>query len=301
MARLLVDALSLRLLSRSDWPVSRRIDGCCAGPLSRQPFFAPAPPQTGDPVAGSRAATQAMKEGRFDDAARIYRELLRPLPDDPGLLMNLGMALAMAGHEAEAIAPLERAITLKPTLVPAQLFLGTSYLALGAAGQGRFRPLQRVVAAQPANIEYRRLLARAYAESGRPLEAADRAAAGSPSSRPRCRRRGMRCSTPTTPWRRMRWRPSQDECRQRPTGRSCCSPTRCSPTAASPTRSRSTARRSTALPSMVTHSRLDREHLRADGHADWAAIERAKAASPWRSAPSARRSVRFAPAATARR
>ena len=39
----------------------------------------------------------------------IYRELLQPLPDEPGLLMNLGMALAMGGHEAEALAPLERA------------------------------------------------------------------------------------------------------------------------------------------------------------------------------------------------
>ena len=134
-------------------------------------FIAPAPAQAGDPAAGSRAATQAMNEGRFEDAARIYRELLRPLPDEPGLLMNLGMALAMAGREAEAIGPLERATTLKPTLVPAQLFLGTSYLALGSPDKA-VRPLQRVTAAQPANIEYRRLLARAYAESGRPLDAA---------------------------------------------------------------------------------------------------------------------------------
>ncbi len=127
--------------------------------------------QTGDPAARSRAATQAMNDGRFEEAVRIYRELLQPLPDEPGLLMNLGMALAMAGREAEAIAPLERATTLKPTLVPAQLFLGTSYLALGASDKA-IRPLQRVTAAQPANVEYRQLLARAYAASGRALEAA---------------------------------------------------------------------------------------------------------------------------------
>jgi tetratricopeptide (TPR) repeat protein len=127
--------------------------------------------QTGDPAARSRAATQAMNDGRFEEAVRIYRELLQPLPDEPGLLMNLGMALAMAGREAEAIAPLERATTLKPTLVPAQLFLGTSYLALGASDKA-IRPLRRVSAAEPANLEYRRLLARAYSESGRALEAA---------------------------------------------------------------------------------------------------------------------------------
>jgi tetratricopeptide (TPR) repeat protein len=112
-----------------------------------------------------------MKNGRFEEAVRIYRELLQPLPDDPGLLMNLGMALAMAGREAEAIAPLERATTLKPAQIPAQLFLGTSYLALGASDKA-IRPLQRVTAAQPANVEYRRLLARAYSESGRAIDAA---------------------------------------------------------------------------------------------------------------------------------
>jgi tetratricopeptide (TPR) repeat protein len=127
--------------------------------------------QTGDPAARSRAATQAMSDGRYEDAVRLYRELLQPLPDEPGLLMNLGMALAMAGREAEAIAPLERATTLKPTLIPAQLFLGTSHLALGASDKA-IRPLQRVTAAQPGNVEYRQLLARAYAASGRPLEAA---------------------------------------------------------------------------------------------------------------------------------
>ena len=69
----------------------------------------PARAQSADPAARSRAATHAMNEGRFDEAARIYRELLQALPDEAGLLMNLGMALAMGGHEAEAIAPLERA------------------------------------------------------------------------------------------------------------------------------------------------------------------------------------------------
>src|SRR5688572_12838974 len=120
------------------------------------------PPQASDLAARSRAATQAMSDGRFEEAVRIYRELLRPLPDEPGLLMNLGMALAMAGREAEAIGPLERAASLQPTLVPAQLFLGTSYLGLGASDKA-IRPLQRVTAAQPANVEYRQLLARAYA------------------------------------------------------------------------------------------------------------------------------------------
>ena len=111
-----------------------------------------------------------MQKGSFDEAAVMYQELVRAVPGDAGLLMNLGMALAMGGHEAEAIGPLERAITLKPALVPAQLFLGSSYLALGDAGKA-VPPLKRAVAAEPSNLEYRQLLARAYVESNRAMDA----------------------------------------------------------------------------------------------------------------------------------
>ena len=111
-----------------------------------------------------------MNDGRFDDAARIYRDLLQALPDEAPLLMNLGMALAMGGHEPEAIAPLERAIAINPKLFPAHLFLGSSYLALGQP-QKAIGPLKQVVSARPADVEHRRSLAQAYAEAGRPAEA----------------------------------------------------------------------------------------------------------------------------------
>ncbi len=106
----------------------------------------------------------------FDQAARIYREVLESMPDEGGLLMNLGMALAMGGHEADAVAPLERAIALKPGLIPAQMFLGSSYLALGRPADA-IAPLKRAVAAKASDVESRRMLARAYAETGRPMEA----------------------------------------------------------------------------------------------------------------------------------
>jgi cellulose synthase operon protein C len=129
-----------------------------------------APGQSNDLAARSRAASQAMEANRFDEAARIYRELIKVLPNDAGLHMNLGMALAMGGRESDALAPLERAVKLNPSLVPAQLFLGSSLLALGEPAKA-IAPLERVVAAQPAEVEHRRLLAQAYAGSGRPLEA----------------------------------------------------------------------------------------------------------------------------------
>jgi predicted Zn-dependent protease len=132
-----------------------------AGPALGQPW---------DLAARSRDAAAAMKGGRFDEAARIYRELLKSLPDEPGLLMNLGMALAMGRREKEALAPLERAVSLNPKLLPAHLFLGSSYLALGV-GAKAVAPLERVVAADPKDVESRRLLAQAYAAAGRLVDA----------------------------------------------------------------------------------------------------------------------------------
>ena len=126
--------------------------------------------QSPDLDANSKLAGQAMNAGRFDDAARIYQDMLRTLPNEPGLLMNLGMALAMGGREAEAVAPLERALKLKPGLIPAQLFLGSSYLALGKAEKA-VPALEVAVAARPADIERRRLLAQAYAAVGREVDA----------------------------------------------------------------------------------------------------------------------------------
>lgn len=137
------------------------------------PFFsATSGAQSGDAARRSRSAdaARAMSSGRFDEAARLYRELLQAAPDEPGLLMNFGMALAMGGHEADAIGPLERAVVLSEGLIPAHLFLGSSYLALGEPGKA-IPPLERAVAGRPRDVESRRMLAQAYVAAGRPADA----------------------------------------------------------------------------------------------------------------------------------
>jgi predicted Zn-dependent protease len=126
--------------------------------------------QADDLAVRSRTASRAMSEGRFDEAAGIYRDLLRARPDDPRLLMNLGMALAMGGREADALPALHRAIERDPSLVPAHLFLGSSYLAVGEPAKA-IAPLERVVAARPTDVEQRRMLASAYAAVGRHTDA----------------------------------------------------------------------------------------------------------------------------------
>jgi predicted Zn-dependent protease len=127
--------------------------------------------QSGDPAARAQAADAAIKAGRFEDAAAIYRGLLETTPATAGLLTNLGYALVMAGHAADAVAPLERAVTLDPGLVTAQIFLGAAYVAVAQPAKA-IAPLERAAAARPVDVDIRRRLADAYAASGRSIDAA---------------------------------------------------------------------------------------------------------------------------------
>ncbi len=120
--------------------------------------------------ARAREAARAMSEQRYDVAATAYRELLKTHPDDPGLLANLGMALAMGGHPAEAVPQLERAVSLNPKLTNARMFLGSSYLAIDQPKKA-VDALTEARSQQPSSLEIRQRLAEAYAAAGRPMDA----------------------------------------------------------------------------------------------------------------------------------
>jgi tetratricopeptide (TPR) repeat protein len=128
----------------------------------------PSPEQRADAAvlaARERQARQAMAEGRYDEAATLYRELLAKLPNEPGVLMNLGIALTTGGHAQEAIEPLTRASKLKPALQPTWLFLGTAYLDLGQPEKA-IAPLRKFVEAQPQHVDSRQMLAAALLMTG---------------------------------------------------------------------------------------------------------------------------------------
>ena len=54
----------------------------------------------------SQRAKELMAEGRFAQAIPLYRELDWAIPNNPGLKLNLGMALDMSGRQREAIPEL---------------------------------------------------------------------------------------------------------------------------------------------------------------------------------------------------
>jgi predicted Zn-dependent protease len=108
-----------------------------------------------------RAATgaEAMRASRFEEAATIYADLVAARPNDAGLLLNLGMARYMSGHAEQAVAPLQKASRLNPSLAPASMFLGASLVDLGRLEEA-LAPLQKAVAAMPSNVDAHELLAR---------------------------------------------------------------------------------------------------------------------------------------------
>jgi len=106
----------------------------------------------------SQEAKQLMAEGKFQQAIVVYRELNEALPNNPGLKLNLGMALHLAGKKRKAIPQLEEAVKLDPHMAPAWLFLGTTRLQLGEASAA-LKPLRTVLQLQPDQHQARQMLA----------------------------------------------------------------------------------------------------------------------------------------------
>jgi tetratricopeptide (TPR) repeat protein len=108
--------------------------------------------QSQDLAEKSHRAKDLMAAQRFAEAVPIYRELVQALPGNPGLLMNLGLALDYSGHKREALSEFEKVLRLDPGNGLALLFLGTTYLDLGQAAQA-LGPLQKLAKFQPENSD----------------------------------------------------------------------------------------------------------------------------------------------------
>ena len=71
-----------------------------------------------------REATEALREGRLDDAAQGFAAVIKDAPGFAEAHFNLGLALQEQGKNEEAIKSLQKALQLKPRLRGANLFLG---------------------------------------------------------------------------------------------------------------------------------------------------------------------------------
>lgn len=112
-----------------------------------------------------------MTAGRYAEAVPIYAELVKAVPGNPGLLLNLGLAQRMAGRCGDAIRPLEAAVKLAPQMFPAWASLGACYFELGRPANA-IAPLEKAVALAPAEPMPRQMLADALFSTGRLEQAA---------------------------------------------------------------------------------------------------------------------------------
>lgn len=84
-----------------------------------------------------------MAAGHFEEAIPICKELVRAVPGNAGLLLNLALAEHMAGHELESIPHFEAVLKSRPDSKPARASLGDAFMATGRFEQAaeQFRKL----------------------------------------------------------------------------------------------------------------------------------------------------------------
>ena len=124
-----------------------------------------------DLAAASHQAKELMAAGRYEEAVPIYQKLVAAMPDNPGLILNLGLAEEMGGHPARAIPHFQSVLRAQPDNIPALTSLGTSALQ---TNQPRLAipPLEKLLTLQPDDPNARGMLAGAYLTLNRPEEAA---------------------------------------------------------------------------------------------------------------------------------
>jgi tetratricopeptide (TPR) repeat protein len=129
--------------------------------------------QAPDLAQEAQRANALMAAGQFEQAIPIYQRIVKALPGNPGVLLNLALAEHMAGREREAIPHLETVLKSQPNHVPALSALAQARLALGEPKLA-IAPLEKIVAAEPKNREARGTLAAALLDAGRFDDAAMR-------------------------------------------------------------------------------------------------------------------------------
>lgn len=113
----------------------------------------------------SRRVKELMVAGRFAEAIPLCERLVKAVPGNPGLILNLGMAEQMAGHPQRAIPRFEEVLKTDPKSVPALTSLARAELQIGEP-KAAISPLKRLLALQPANREARGMLAGALLSGG---------------------------------------------------------------------------------------------------------------------------------------
>jgi predicted Zn-dependent protease len=122
--------------------------------------------QSEDATAQSLRARELVSAGKLEEAIAIYRELALAHPSDAGTLVNLSIVEFKAKRYRDAAEHANAAVRLQPGSIPANLFLGSSYVELGEYSLA-VTPLEKVLSTQPGERNARLMLAEALLNLGR--------------------------------------------------------------------------------------------------------------------------------------
>jgi protein O-GlcNAc transferase len=128
------------------------------------------------------AAVEHQRAGRFEQAAELYRTILRHQPNHPDALHLLGLTIAHMGKPAEGAELIRRAIAIRPGSARYYLNLGYVFRLAGRTDDSA-ASFQNAVHADPDYAEAHHNLALALADEGRisqAIECEERACALAP-------------------------------------------------------------------------------------------------------------------------
>jgi hypothetical protein len=114
--------------------------------------------QSDDDAREMQRARELMAAGQYEQAIPLYQKVVKAMPGNSGVLLNLALAEHMAGHEREAIPHLETVLKSQPNLIPALIAMAQARLAVNEPTLA-IAPLEKVAAAEPKNREARGMLA----------------------------------------------------------------------------------------------------------------------------------------------
>ncbi len=128
------------------------------------------PQRATDPALQYAYALSLVRSDQPDKAQQVFNELLRNHGNWPELHVLVGQAHAGQADFDAAIAALQRALALSPTVAEAQLTLGTIYLRQGRLPEAE-QALRAELAHHPDSVQARHQLATVLDLAGRTAEA----------------------------------------------------------------------------------------------------------------------------------
>jgi predicted Zn-dependent protease len=158
--------MSLRHMSRLR-SSSLLLAGCFVAAFAASLFG-----QSADLAKDSERAKEFVGSGQPEKAIPIYQQLVKAVPNNPGLMTNLGIAQEMAGRHRDAIEQLNAVLRMDPEYLNARLFLGLAYFDVGNL-QEAIGQLEKVIDRQPGNQLARWKLGEAYLSTGNKVRAAE--------------------------------------------------------------------------------------------------------------------------------